>query len=309
VTDQTLRRVVGAMGTLLVIVLAATVLLLASRGGSGGTGVASASPSGSPSRSSPVIASASAAAGTTVPSATAGTPHGPSIAPGASPSPVPPASASAGVSPVPAAMLTFVGLKLDAEDDPAGEDRIITFTSDGAGKMSVKLVSQTPKGTTHMCFRAGTKELGCKDWSKGTFKGTTSQAHTKWRVTVRGSGIATPVVDVTVTYQVVKPRVKIANARFNGTAEPELNGIQVRFVPRADGDARLVASWGGHPFAYEIDTFDETTGGGPTYPNQGPSTSADLATPVTAVATWRLILQNIDAGFGTTDLTATISWP
>ena len=211
---------------------------------------------------------------------------------------------------MPAATLTFVGLKLDAQDDPGGADRIITFTSDGAGKISVKLVSQTPQGTTHMCFKAGAKELGCKDWSKGTFNGTTTQAHTNWRVTVRGTGIATPIVDVTVTYQVVKPKVKIANARFDGTAEPELNGIQVRFVPRSAGDARLVASWGGHPFTYEVDTFNETSGaGGPSYPNQGPSTNVDLATPVTATDTWRLILQNIDTGFGTTDLTATIGWP
>lgn len=305
-TDQTLRRVIGVMGTLIAVVLAATVLLMVSRGGSGGSGsgAGSATPSGSPSGSGSAVASASASP-TDGPSAAASASLGPSIAP-----PVASAVPSASVAPVPAATLTFVGLKLDAEDDPGGEDRIITFTSDGPGKMSVKLVSQTPQGTTHMCFRAGTKELGCKDWSKGTFNGTTTQAHTNWRVTVRGSGIAAPIVDVTVTFQAIAPRVKIVNGRFNGTAEPDLNGIQVRFVPRAAGDARLVASWGGHPLTYEIDTFNETTAeGGLSYPNQGPAISVDLATPVTANDTWRLILQNIDIGFGTTDLTATISWP
>jgi hypothetical protein len=207
-------------------------------------------------------------------------------------------------------MLTFVGLQLDATADPAGADRVITFTSDGPGPVSVRLVSQTPQGTTHMCFKVGTKSLGCKDWSGGAFNGTTTQAHTTWSVTVRGTGTATPVVDVTAIYQAVAPKVAIANARFNGTADPSLNGIQVRFVPRTAGDAHLVASWGGHPFAYEIDTFDETTGSsGPTYPNQGPSTNVDQATPVTATDTWRLILHNIDPGFGTTDLSATISWP
>lgn len=290
------------MGTLLVVVLAATFLLMMSRGGSGGQG--SAAPSATASGSDSAVASGSASP--VGPSAIASASLGPSIAPPSASSAIPSASAAA----VPAATLTFVGLKLDAEADPGGADRIITFTSDGKGNISVKLVSQTPQGTTHMCFRAGTKELGCKDWSKGTFNGTTTQAHTNWRVTVRGSGVATPVVDVSVTYQVVRPKVMIANARFNGTAEPDLNGIQVRFVPRAAGDAGLVASWGGHPFTYEIDTFDETTGaGGPSYPNQGPSISVDLATPVTANDTWRLILQNIDTGFGTTDLTATISWP
>jgi len=308
VTDQTLRRVVGAMGTLLVVVLGATVVLMLSRGGSGGPGssVASASASGSPVGSGAAIPS-SGASPSVAPSTIASASAAPSTSPPAASSSALP-SASAGA--IPAAMLTFVGLKLDATDDPGGADRVITFTSDGAGKMSATLVSQTPQGTTHMCFRAGTKELGCKDWSKGTFNGTTTQAHTNWRVTVRGSGIAAPIVDVTMTFQAIAPKVKIANARFNGTAEPELNGIQVRFVPRAAGDARLVASWGGHPFTYEIDTFNEATGeGGPSYPNQGPSTNVDLATPVSATDTWRLILQNVDPGFGTTDLTATVSWP
>jgi len=299
--DQTLRRAVGVMGTLLVVVVAATILVMLSRGGKGGSGTASASPSGSGSALASGSASPSA-----VPSVSAGASQAPSIGPSASPTAV----ASSTPVPVPVAMLTFVGLQLDATADAAGADRVITFTSDGPGTMSVKLVSQTPQGTTHMCFKAGAKSLGCKDWSGGAFNGKTTQAHTTWSVTVRGAGIATPVVDVTVTYQAVTPKVAIANARFNGTADPTLNGIQVRFVPRTAGDAHLVASWGGHPFAYEIDTFDETTGsGGPSYPNQGPSTNVDQATPVTATDTWRLILQNIDPGFGTTDLSAAISWP
>jgi len=289
------------MGTLLVVIVAATALVMVSRGGKSGSDTAAASPSGS---------GAAGPSGSPSPAALTS----PSTAPTSASSIAPSASASAAASatplPVPTAMLTFVGLQLDATDDPAGVDRVITFTSDGPGAMSVRLVSQTPQGTTHMCFKAGTKSLGCKDWSKGTFNGTTTQAHTKWSVTVRGSGMATPVVDVTVLYQTLAPTVAIAHARFDGTAEPTLNGIQVRFVPRAAGDAHLVASWGGHPFAYEIDTFNETTGeGGPSYPNQGPSTNVDQATPVTATDTWRLILQNIDPGFGTTDLTATFSWP
>jgi hypothetical protein len=72
-----------------------------------------------------------------------------------------------------------------------------------------------------------------------------------------------------------------------------------------------VADWGGHPFLYEIDLFDENGGQGST--TQGsqalePSTNADTAMPVTA-GNWRLLLKNVEAGFGTTDLTATISWP
>jgi len=304
-TDQTLRRVVGVMGTALAVVLGATVLLMLSRGGSGGptSASASASTASSSTAASGGVGPSGDASPSTLPSASAG--GEPSVAPSAS-APVSSASPNA----VPAAMFTVVGLQLDATDDPAGENRFIKFTSDGPGSVSVKLVSQTPQGTTHICYQAGSKVLTCKDWSKGTFTGKTTQAHTVWRVSVRGTGIATPVVDVTVTYLTEAPEVTIANARFNGTSEPGLNGVQIRFVPRAAGDAHLVATWGGHPFAYEIDTFNETTGdGGPTYPNQGPSTNVDMTTPVTATDTWRLILQNIDPGFGTTDLRATLSWP
>jgi hypothetical protein len=160
-----------------------------------------------------------------------------------------------------------------------------------------------------MCFLAGTREIGCKDWASGTFTGRTSRDHVNWTVTLRGSAAATPTVDLTVTFQAAAPSVTIEHARFDGTASPDANGIQARFESRRSGDARLVADWGGHPFLYEVDLFDETGGSGnATLANQGPSTNVDEAFPVTA-GTWRLVLQNIEAGLGTTDLTATISWP
>jgi hypothetical protein len=292
VTDQTLRRVIALMATLLVVVVAAGLLVVLSRGGSGGStpppgsGAAIASTGPSPSTSPPASAVASASLSLSAP-------------PSSSPTP----------TPVPAATLTVVGLQLDPTTDTAGKDRIITFTTDGPGTMSVHLATETG-GTTHMCFLAGTKALGCKDWKSGTFNGKTTQAHTNWKVTVRGKGSATPVVDVTTTFQAVAPAVMIANARFDGTDAPTLNGIKVRFVPRSDGNARLVAEWGGHPFDYEIDTFDETTAtAGPTYHAQEAATGVDQQTPVTAGDTWSLVLKNSEAGFGTTPMTATISWP
>ncbi len=112
-----------------------------------------------------------------------------------------------------------------------------------------------------------------------------------------------------VTFQALAPSVKIANARFDGTAFPDTNGIQVRFTARSDGDAHLVAAWGGHPFIYEVDLFDETNGSGDlTLAGQGPSTNVDQSVPV-APGVWRLVLQNAEVGFGTTGLTATVSWP
>ncbi len=175
--------------------------------------------------------------------------------------------------------------------------------------MSVKLTTETT-GTTHMCVLAGTKSFPCSDRKTATFNGTTTQAHTTWKVTVRGTGSSTPVVNVTTTFQAVAPTVKIVNARFDGTDAERTNGIKVQFVPRTDGDARLVAEWGGHPFLYEISTSNETAAtDGPSFKGQGPATGVDQSIPVTAGNTWQLILMNSEAGLGTTPMTATISWP
>ena len=299
-TDRTLRYVVAGLTGLLVLVIAVTFLIM-----NGRSGTASVSPTSS------VPPTGSAGASASRSGAVSPTRCGEPASPVASPTAVASASAGASSSPLPAplATLTFLGLKLDATADAAGKPRTITFRSDGPGTITAKLASTTPQGTTHMCLLVGTKQLGCKDWASGTFTGKTTQAHANWTVTLRGSAIETPTVNLTVTFQAVAPSVKIQHARFDGTAFPDTNGIQARFTARAAGNARLVADWGGHPFPYEIDLFDETSGtGDATFANQGPSTNVDKTVPVTA-GDWRLVLQNIEAGFGTTDLTATLSWP
>ena len=43
--------------------------------------------------------------------------------------------------------------------------------------------------------------------------------------------------------------------------------------------------------------------------NQGPATRTSEALPVTAPNPWKFLLQNIQEGFGPTDLVATIAWP
>jgi hypothetical protein len=188
--------------------------------------------------------------------------------------------------------------------------RFILFTSDGPGTVTAKLSTISPQGTTHICLRAGSKDIRCVDTANGTITATTSSAHVPWRVSLEGTGIFTPTVELTVTFRAVAPTVKIFHARFDGTAFPDTNGIQVLFVPRAAGSAHLVANWGGHPFTYEIDATNQTSGtGGTALNNQGPSTNTDTPLPVTAGETWKVVLQNVDPGMGTTDMTATISWP
>jgi len=300
--DRTLRTVVTGLTGLLVLVIAVTLLVMVSRSNS-----ATASPSpapiaiGSPSAGATLtpIESASPSSGATPEVSASAAPASASAAPPGSPGATAPAT------------LTFVGLKLDATDDPGGDPRIVTFRSDGAGTVTAKLATTSPQGKTHMCFLVGTKEIGCKDWRSGTFTGKTSQAHANWTVTLRGSAADAPKVDLTVTFQALTPSVKIEHARFDGTATQDTNGINARFDARTAGEVRLVADWGGHPFLYQVDLFDENGGQASTTQHvvsQEASTNTDEAMPVTA-GIWRLVLQNAEAGFGTTDLTATISWP
>ncbi len=301
--DRTLRYVVAALAGLLVLVVAVTLLVLVGRDRTG-----TATPSGSPV----AIATPAASGRTSLEPSTA-----PADTPNPTPSPdasvVPSASAApseaASGAPVPGlASLTFLGLKLDASADPSSQQRVVTFRSDGPGTITAKLATSSPQGTTHMCFKVGTKQLGCKDWTSGTFTGKTTQAHANWTVTLKGNGIETPTVDLTVTFQALAPKVKIQHARFDGTEFPDTNGIQARFQSGVPGEVHVVASWGGHPFTYDLELVDETDGTRTTqFGPQGPSTNVDQVIPV-AAANWQLALQNADAGFGITDLTATIQW-
>jgi hypothetical protein len=298
-SDRSLRTLVAVMLGALVVVVA---LILLVQAGQTETPAASPSHAATTGPSSTASTNPSAApSDPTVPSPSSLVPPSPtgSSGPAASPSPLP----------APLATITFIGLKLDATDAPAAEPRIVAFRSDGPGTVTAHLASSTPQGTTHMCLQVGAKVIGCNDIASGTFTGRTSQAHANWQVTLEGTAAAAPVVDLTVTFQAVAPSVTIQHARFDGTDFAETNGIQARVTARSAGDLHLVASWGGHPFPYEIDLVDETSGtGNATFPDEGPSTDADQSFPI-AAGDWRLVLKNTESGFGITDMTATITWP
>ena len=160
-----------------------------------------------------------------------------------------------------------------------------------------------------MCLSADGKDLGCKTTADGKLTAETTKKAASFELTLRGNGIETPVVEVTITFPASTPSVTVANARFDGTRYPEMNGIQAIVQPRADGNVHLTADWGGHPFLYEVDLIEQGGSGGQTLANQGPATRMDEQLPVTAPNPWKVVLQNIETGFGTTPMTATIAWP
>jgi len=266
---------------------------------SGSTAPASASPTASqPPSEAPSPSEASESelpSSPVVPSASA------SAAPSATPKPT--------TAPGQPATIVFTNLKLDAKDDPAGRNRRLTFESQGAGPITVKLGTLSPQGSTIMCLSADGKRLACKTTAAGAITAKTTTRHASFVLTLRGAGIETPVVEVTITFPAKDPAVTITDARFDGTAFPETNGITAIITPRGNGEIALEADWGGHPFLYEIDLFEQGGSGTQTLANQGPATRVSERFTITGTNPWKLLLQNIEQGFGATLMTATVAWP
>jgi hypothetical protein len=218
------------------------------------------------------------------------------------------ADASASAAPAPTATITFPAVLLDAADNPDGTDRVFSWAS-ATGSVKAEVTSVTPMGDLEMCLSTPDKELGCRTAGSGTLSAKTTKARETFILTLRGEGTAQPAVDVTLTFPAKKPKVSIENARFDGTAYPDTNGIQAVFTPRHNGEVGVIAEWGGHPFTYEIDLIEQGGSGSVTYaPDQGNiGTDVDLA--VSAPNPWKLVLQNTETGFGITPMNASISWP
>jgi cytoskeletal protein RodZ len=218
------------------------------------------------------------------------------------------ASASPTSAPAPTANITFERLMVDAADDPGGADRILTWNS-ATGSVTAEVTSVSPMGDLEMCLSTPDKELGCRTAGSGTLSAKTTKSRETFILTLRGEGTAQPVVDVALAFPARKPKVTIENARFDGTAYPDTNGIQAVFTPRANGNVGMTAEWGGHPFFYEIDLMEQGGSGSLTYqPEQG-NIGTDVHFAVTAPNPWKLVLQNTETGFGVTPMTASISWP
>ncbi len=271
-------------------------------GGSGGGPVASTSPVAGSTQTPPASilpsdgATASAAPVTTSSPSAEPTPT-------ASPSPTPT------VAPGRNTVVVLTALKLDAEDDPDGRNRKLSFRSQGTGTVNVAIRTISPQGTAVLCLSQEGVRVGCKTTGVGTISATTTTRNADFVVTLRGDGIFAPVVEVTITFPARNPSITIANARFDGTLFPETNGLQVFVAPREAGDVTLDAAWGGHPFSYEVDLLEQGGPGTQVLADQGPSTGAQVSLPVTPGNPWKLVLQNINEGFGVTLLDATISWP
>jgi cytoskeletal protein RodZ len=224
------------------------------------------------------------------------------------PSDEPTAEATASPTPAaPPATVTISRLFVDAADNPDATTQVITFRS-ATGSVKAQVTGVTP-GDITMCLNTPEKELGCRSAASGTLSAKTTKPSETFMLTLRGVDTAQPLVDVTLTFQAKKPKVQIDNARFDGTAYPDTNGIQATVTPRVDGKVGVTAQWGGKPLQYEIDLIEQGGPGNLTYaPDEG-SIGTDVDFAVTAPNPWKVVLQNTESGFGITPMTVAITWP
>ena len=211
-------------------------------------------------------------------------------------------------APITRARVTFTDLKLDAQNDPAGEDRVFTFVT-GPGPITVDVKSIVAPGNTVMCLKTLTADLGCRTAKSGQLSAKTTKPEETFQVTLRGKDVAQPVVEIRLTFPSKTPSVTLEHARFDGTAYPETNGIKATFTARDQGQAAIKAEWGGHPFLYQIDLSQEGQPGVTTYePDQG-DIGTDQSFDVQPEGAWVIVLRNTEAGFGVTPMTVSLSWP
>ncbi len=277
----------------------------------GGLGGSGESPAPSPSlvaQATPTPSTGPSAPPSVAPSTGASaSPSASAASPTTTPTPSPTAKPTVGAG-IPAA-ITFSSLKLDAADDPDGANRVITFSAQGAGTVSAHLTSISPQGETKVCLKSAKKDFGCKTTDEGTISADTSAKELGFTLTLRGVGIAAPVVDIALTFPATRPAVTIDHARFDGTGFPDTNGIDATITPRSDGGTRVVATWGGHPLVYDLRLKEQGGPGAHLLTDRGPSTGTNTRLAVTAPNPWRLVLRNAEEGFGATSLTARIAWP
>jgi hypothetical protein len=217
-------------------------------------------------------------AATPTPSARAST----SAAPGGgagSPEPTPESSAStsvdgspsaapspSGTGTVPGARAVIRDLGVDDPDSLQARPRVIVFTSEGGGDVTVKLQKATG-GKVKVCIYPGTlaKPLGDPACLRNT--GGTLTGHAKgkkpftWTVTLIGtkSGM-TAMADLRIDWSAVAPRLEILDVRLQGKGAEPYNGVRVDLAGRpAAGPLTAAARWTGeHPF--EATITDRDTG-------------------------------------------------
>ena len=266
-----------------------------------GLAVAMALGPASPPASSGPSPTVSAAATTPPPS------ESPSPVASASPSSEPsssvlPASAEPSASGETGNTATIRGLKLDGADDPAGQDRQITFRTNGPAAVSMRLVVVAPNAVD-ACLAVNAVQLYCTSGHSFTMTGETSRSNATWTLSLRGQHAETPKLDVTLEFPAAEPTLTIDGAWFDGAARPDYNGVVIELKPSTGSPVSIDAAWeGNQPWRF---TITPPTGSALEYEGTG---SAVQQTVALEGELHSFELVNTGAGAERIPLTMTIAW-
>jgi hypothetical protein len=233
----------------------------------------------------------------------------------ASPSPTPTPSPTITVLSAPPASVTFRDLMLDAPGS-SSLARTFSFTSDGQGSVSAKVIAAAPRDDISMCIQVNGNLPFCNNGATPGFEQPTPPGdHADWVVTVSNTKAgSTPIVDLAFTWPTLAPTLTISHGRFQGLPNPDsLRGFTVQFQTRAAGQAGLAASW---PPASakaalvltDITKLPATKVDQASYSGVG-SINPPYSHQVDSDRTYQLVLSNSMTDSGRPDLTATISFP
>ena len=267
----------------------------------GPTETVTSSPAATPTSGSP---GTSGTPGTTAPSGSAST----------KPTPTPkPTQAAATAS------ITFNDMMLDAASDPLATSRTFSFTSDGAGPVSMQVAkSSLATPSVKICVKIDAGAQTCSSGAKPGFPtALADRPHSLWVVTLIGVGAATPTVDVAFSWPTASPSITLAHGRFQGSSSPgiseALNGFNATFKARVGGSISVGVAW--TVIATDVDlALADVTGASAINVDEVQHHGVKAVDPpythsVDAGKKYKVMFRDLAADSQRPDLSATISFP
>ena len=327
-SNRSAQVLAATLAFLLIVLVGATIFILLSRPAESGptptatpSGAASFTPTVGPSSSASVLPTPSASVTATpivLPTDTPGPTVEPTITPTPSPSPTPsPAPTPSPTLPPPTSPdreVTIVDFGLDRRTDADAVQRTVSFAVDGPSLISAEL-KDVSAGRVRMCLlREDTNaERECITARGGTLSRAVFDAgQTEWNVTLIGASENFAFATLTLRFNSLSPRLVMDSFRFNGTNNPEYNGVQVVLLARSDGNVRLHGDIDGpegqFPWSFTVAVDDVVVSD----QSGGPSASFDVSAPVSGGTVYTVSFFEPEASTsgGPALLTrATLTWP
>lgn len=302
-----MRELSVILGLVLMVVLGTIAVVWATQGGLRTANQATPTPprgatptalAGSPTApADDPTASASPSPTAPLPTDTASpTTASPSASPSDSPLPSPsasPASLEAEIE------LLAMGLDTAGTEDEPSQERFLTFTAQGPGRIEATL-SNVSFGRVRMCLWQGDPatagERECDTLRRGTLRRDieVSEAQT-WTVSLIGSQAgASPSADLRLRWPSADSQLRLAGFRFQGEAIDNYNGFVAEVDVAAGGELRIAAEFdddfgGSYPWLLRV---DQLGGSSEPFIDEGDAPSMGSVAGVIAGERYRVTLSN-----------------